>query len=348
MHSNDYLLNIENDIKELEKVLINEKNPQKYLITSEALAILKSEYIYLKQGAVSKKFSNIQMLKIYTSTIPEYEKYLPYVELIYSVIDRTIDNIPLIDEKENNYQKDEIIRYARQFYLDNTPSIIFNKIERILKNTKNYIDISKKKNNSCVFGEFLGIPILNKMYITVNENNKADAVNTLIHELGHAIVFLNNEKKYYNGNYLFREISPFLMELINDDYYKSNIKYNRILTLYNSAYDVLSLFKLCKIYLLHNCPTNNKFEDILINNDVTLFGEYKSLNSTDVDIEEKINIIISFFTSLELYMIYKENSKEAFEIYNKIIKLDNSYDEIIKISEYVDVGKNINAYIKKL
>ena len=32
MHSNDYLLNIENDIKELEKVLINEKNPQKYLL----------------------------------------------------------------------------------------------------------------------------------------------------------------------------------------------------------------------------------------------------------------------------------------------------------------------------
>lgn len=294
-------------------------------------------------------------ISVLVSSVFKYKKCFPAIIETTSIAknnDYDYSNVCFNkDDHNNDISKEDMLDLLHDMFKSCGRKIykLYSKME---KDRERLVNFNIDENSS--FGVIYPIPILRKSYISVgtSDNLMKNTLSTLTHEYGHGIGSLINDNRYNNGNN-FSEIESFFFELIgldcyrkatNDPFYdKLNKKY--ISNLIMRCHSIMSIENSCEEALSSKTTSYKSIKD----NCMKLLTD-KGYNFKDepINLNLEMSYAYSALAALELFYIYKEDKKEAFNILEKIVNRDKEEDEIDSINNRLILCKSLTKQIKEI
>lgn len=354
-NSND----LRNDLKTLEKMLKEEKNPkirEKIMLyireTKDTIISLDTEsFENTKEGI------NVENLISLYKTVPTFELYYPFIKEFKNKLYNFFKHYKIKNTKEKptttNLTKEDIVELVHELFKSTNKEIyeIYLKIikeeNRIrFRTTENKISNHLQCNAAMYF-----IPGLNKTYVSIdnyNEDKKARSLISLTHEEGHSIASQINPERYINNQAFFNEIESIFFELIGYDFFEKELNDEHFKTRaleflendYFEAETILDKVKLANILFERGNPVSTelkledkKMQDTL--NEVLYSGP---------SLKQEIKYLFSHIIAIELYEIYKEDKDLALELLKRIITTPSNINEYEGIVSNVTPTKRLIKY----
>lgn len=266
----------------------------------------------LKLIAEDNKRKEIKQNDNFLLRMEMYDSFGDIVELIGEATKSFINHGPEeLEYMPHDHDEDEILELTEKFYA-NLDEKWYHLFQKIFKERKLNVNFSESVP-SCIY-----VPYLNYFYINLRKTGTIEEIIEPTHEYAHAISTLinpNNEKSYYKS--ILIEVPSIFLELIACQKFKGISGNPQEYNIYQkNLYDTVGALS----------------EDIDI--------DFKALNGTDspciglpqrlcniesdqINLKNKITYSISYLVAIELLYIYYDDPKEAFNILNKIIDMND-------------------------
>ena len=282
--------------------------------------------------------------------------YIPF----FRKFDQEIEYIPLFKEKLEKIKltTKDLLEYTKDFY-HNTDLELESIFNNIYSSNDLYVNFKKNTiniNGNVCYGYIFPISNTKIIFSNITDNKTISTLLTLIHEFAHMIAFYINDKHMKDINKMhFSEIEGLFMELVASNFIKRNLGYDIDLLKVNArTYNDHLTFNhyICtKLDIYNELSKNELNSKKAIKN--YILGNHKLLRS-DLSyiyygiIEDYAGDVISYLTAVEVYLIYLQDKKSAFEILKRIIKLNDmsSEDYLKSVNKLgIKIGSNINKYL---
>lgn len=246
-----------------------------------------------------------------------------------------------------NMSPEEIVDKTLELY-----GIYFEKFygtaKSIIEYPLNLINFTKSGylDSQCFESDMFKLPFINiKNY---NSNPELFA-----HELQHGIEYMDNYKtELYN-----KEIGPILMETLFIDTLVKNKERNAATLYYNRIYEIesiftelLSYYSCVKEFRKYNFEvSNSKFINTLYYHNLIYAKNNIILNNLDIDIEDDLKYLLSFFKALEIRNKVYQDKKYAFILLKKYLNYKNHtyYCEKQMLNDYEEYHEEVISKVKK-
>lgn len=265
-----------------------------------------------------------------------------------------------IRKTSNKMTKEEAFSIMEEFF-STLPSDIYEICKKEFTNLPNIIEFVPVSKNS----EVLASTYNNNGSYTIKTPpiKTFDELNPLIHEYGHLISFHYKDMNEWSNDYstFLAEFSSTFIHLLLLKHLLENEKYkidslDTMISLYNTMISNINLIKTRKRYAEESLdyagdPDNNneKFYQYLNSKYLLDLNDFNSLYTSDCT--TYMPYIIGTMLSIELAKVYDEDPNRAFEIYKKILTLEENRtcDYLSKINEMGIVpGKHIEEFHQEL
>ena len=246
-----------------------------------------------------------------------------------------------------NMSPDEIVDKTLELY-----SIYFEKFygtaKSIIEYPLNLINFTKSSHlySQCFESDMFKLPFIN-----IKNYNSTPEI--FAHELQHGIEYMDN----YKSNLYSSELGPILIETLyidrlvkSRDRNAASLYYHRIYEMESILTELLSYYSCIKEFRKYNFEvSNSKFINILYYHNLIYTKENIMFNDLDIDVDEYLNYLLSFFKSLEVRDKVYQDKKHAFTLLNKYLNYKNpmNYCEEQMLNDYEEYRKEVISKVKK-
>ncbi len=356
--------NFINDKKQLEEKIKNETDlTKKYellIYLNDLNALIKMKKLKIEDSVLNNTF--LTHYKPYLCN----ERYYDLITYYYEVSKRKFKQIHMKPTDLDNAIKDYLTNTNLEYYSLDTCFEIAREVYGDTNNSlyryfmqiyKNRYEIAKESKTifdeigcagGCTF-----IAGVNKPYIEIFDMDGIERVNTVVHEIAHAIMHLKYPNRGFDEADRFtEEIESIFFELVFQNGIGQLI--NKLDCSFQISETIYSSFIVSEeINMHHNIMKEIKNNKIDINSEF-----YKKLKDKYKITKGKANYfinqeahqygqyVIGYMVALELYKIYKQDKKEALKILDKIIK-NSAKDTLVNLSQYFDLYATLNNNLTK-
>lgn len=253
--------------------------------------------------------------------------------------------------KYQSYKTDllpeEIVDETLELY-----SIYFEKFYNTAQNIINYplnlINFTKNGHlgSYCFESDMFKLPFINIKNYSGNPEDFA-------HELQHGVEYMDN----YKSNLYSSELGPILIETLyidrlvkSRDRNAASLYYHRIYEMESILTELLSYYSCIKEFRKYNFEvSNSKFINTLYYHNLIYTKENIMFNDLDIDVDEYLNYLLSFFKSLEVRDKVYQDKKHAFTLLKKYLNYKNpmNYCEEQMLNDYEEYRKEVISKVKK-
>ena len=282
--------------------------------------------------------------------------YRPYIEEFENVMNR-IDYLKVnVSDKSPNISNDKvnILNVCKNFYL--SLSKPYNNLyTRFASDKKNTIEFIRLKNNYETYGLTTPIGHTGNAFLEIGYQHKYEDYVTAIHEFGHGISNMLNSRQFDDiEKYCLTEVDGIFFEMLSIDYLSSIFDKKEFVRLFLSLLkDYLIDFSLIdkKVYMYKNATfkwTKTNLEEYA--KSLGYSGNYIN-KYIDYKVYDLFQYAYSYILASELYLIYRQDNKSAFDLLINIIKKRNcNAEDYLKYVHYLGInpGDNFFKYLDVL
>ena len=337
---------ISSDLKELKRLFNEETNPSKKVELADSIGRLERVLIGY---SFDRKGPNISDANFFTclDKFPSYRVQLPYVrDFINSFKDLNI-YLEIKDREVLHYTREEMDEMVHDFY-KSVGGIYYDKFLEYDKEKVERVNYTQMPSSESALHV---VPHLDKYYINIGtDSDDRDVIEALVHEIGHALTFKINYKRY-ESNKEFREIEALFLELIADRYFAK--------TTNDQYFTDIEIFKIINYYKLSDLfDSIGTAYDLVLDNALNIEDPNKMFLKMVKDqgiikfpkknVYSNMNYLFSYICALELVEIYGEDKDKAMDILTKIISNNDDVTEFERITEHITPNRHVKKYVKEL
>ena len=361
----DFLL----QLKKLEELIVQEKDLKRRLYLEKVFDISNKLYYETFVDFPRSRVTAKQRLTSILDSSLCYGRYYSIVSSFFNSISEHIDTIDSISNKLENISPDgnfdflntgatlsntEVISLVDRFYRDFDDELYqyFLEAYEDRDHTLRFASIEENKDDK-TDGTTLFIDGVRKNFITVYKTTPLGTYGCTIHEYGHAIAnLINPEVSYSDREDFFVEVASIFPELVA--LYENGFGFETIEVLYY-LYTTLVTYVNNAEYLCLHTPVINAWAD---NKHIMGDKFFKELDkSYDIDdecfeevldttIEDQGIYVLSYIVALELLNIYRNDKKQALELFKRFLKFPAKEDILAFVMENISINEHSSEEAK--
>lgn len=368
-----------NQIKKLQKMIEGE-NDLKRKIYLQKVADTTDKLFH-------ETFNNFPAPKItakqrFSAILSSRLAYGRYYSIINDFLDTCIDQLDFIDDistkleeldKDGNFDflhtgavvgHSKTLSLVDKFYsqFDDELYHYFASVYKDRQHNIRFIDAAENKDENSN-GNTLFIDGVKANFISICDLGPVDNYGCAIHEYGHAVQnMINPEISYSDREDFFMEVASIFPELVA--MYENYGNFNEMAVAYYLYTNIVTNLNSAEFLTLHtpliNAWADNKyvmsnkfFDEIEDSYDIDEECFEKTLSTT---IESEGVYVLSLIVSLELFHLYKQDKKQALELFKRFLKCPAQDDILTFVLENFELNKHakeeveiiLNNFNKKL